>query len=70
LIRTNSQVDIQRDLAEGRLRMAKDLMTQAAEATLRMDANAVELTEHALAELEHAQERLANLYSQEEAKQP
>ncbi len=50
--------------------MAKDLMTQAAEATLRMDANAVELTEHALAELEHAQERLANLYSQEEAKQP
>jgi hypothetical protein len=48
-----------RDLAEARLGRAKRLMTTAATATLRLDANAVELSEHALAELKNVQAQLA-----------
>lgn len=54
------------DLAEARLRRAKDLMTQAAEAVISKDANAAALADSALLELEQAQAGLARLGVEEQ----
>ena len=56
-----------RDLAETRVRRAKDLMTAAAQAVISKDANAAALADSALLELQQAQAGLAELYGQERA---